>query len=76
MPSNEEKIAFLNMAHYVQLEKAYKEQWCYVLFKVKFDEWPGNFYKAKVPQAPDTEFLKFVANYQKIGGENARATTR
>jgi hypothetical protein len=58
----DEKILFLNMATFYQVQMGYKEGWIYVVFKKKFGDWPNELFKKKTPVEPSLDFLEWVKN--------------
>lgn len=72
----DEKIIFLNMATFYQVQMGYKESWIYVVFKKRFDAWPNDLFKKKTPVQPSLEFLEWVKNQRaesfKEDGEKLR----
>ncbi len=58
----DEKIIFLNMATFYQVQMGYKESWIYVVFKKRFGDWPNDLLKEKTPVEPSLEFLEWVKN--------------
>jgi len=61
----DDKVAFINMATSYQVSMGYKESWIYVVFKKRYDVWPGDAFKQRAPIEPSREFLDWIKAQQK-----------